>query len=112
MPWVDERRRELDRVVERADACVVACGLALGGRELIPAERAARRLAERRPLDESATLRLMEVLAARGDASGALTAFEGLRRRLREELETTPGDELRALHLRLLGAGRGEEARG
>jgi SARP family transcriptional regulator, regulator of embCAB operon len=104
-PWIDERRRELDRVVERAEACVVACGQALGGRELAAAERAARRLVERRPLDESAVMRLMEVLEAAGDPAGALQAFEDLRQRLRLELGTAPGPPLRALHLRLLGSG-------
>ena len=83
--------------------CVVACGLALGGRELVAAEQASRRLVERSPLDESAVTRRMEVLAARGDPSAALGEFEGLRLRLRDELGTLPGEEIRALHRRLLG---------
>lgn len=102
VPWVDERRREMERVLERADRCIVACGLALAGRELEPAERASRRLVQRRPLDESAVLQHMRVLAARGDTSAALGAFEGLRLRLRDELGTSPGPDARALHLRLL----------
>lgn len=105
VPWVDERRRELTGVVERAEACIVACGLALGGGELMAAERAARRLARRRPLDEAATMQLMRVLEAKGDPSEALGAYEGLRLLLREEIGTAPGEELRAFHRRLLGAG-------
>jgi DNA-binding SARP family transcriptional activator len=104
LPWVDERRRELERIAERAERCIVACGLALGGRELVAAERTSRRLVERRPLDESAVMRHMEVLAARGDPSAALGAFEGLRLRLRDELGMSPGGEIRGLHRRLLGA--------
>ena len=104
LPWVDERRRELERVLERAERCIVACGLSLAGRELVAAERASRRMVERRPLDESAVIQHMQVLAARGDTSAALGAFEGLRLRLRDELGVSPGSDIRALHLRLLGA--------
>ena len=67
------------------------------------AERTSRRLVERRPLDESSVMRHMEVLAARGDPSAALGAFEALRLRLRDELGMSPGGEIRALHRRLLG---------
>ncbi|MGE0026181.1 MAG: BTAD domain-containing putative transcriptional regulator [Thermoleophilia bacterium] len=101
-PWVDEQRREFDRMLERARRCIVACGLALGDRELVAAERAARWLAECRPLDESAVGLQMRVHAAAGDPAAALGAFEGLRLRLRDELGTAPGAELRALHRRLL----------
>lgn len=103
-PWVDERRRALDNVAERADRCIVSCGLALGGEELVAAERASCRLVERRPLDESAVMQRMEVLAAAGDPSAALEAFEALRRRLREELGALPGTDIRTLHRRVLGA--------
>jgi DNA-binding SARP family transcriptional activator len=102
-PWAEERRRDVERMLERAERCIVACGLALGGRELAAAERAALRLAERRPLDESAVALQMRVHAAAGDPAGALGAFEGLRLRLRDELGTMPGAELRELHRSLLG---------
>jgi DNA-binding SARP family transcriptional activator len=102
-PWVDERRREIERSRERAQRCIVACGLALGGRELVAAERAARDLTDRRPLDESAVELRMRVHAAAGDPAAALGAFEGLRLRLRDELGTSPGPEIRELHRRLLG---------
>jgi DNA-binding SARP family transcriptional activator len=101
--WVNQRRREIESVLERAQRCVVACGLALGDRELAPAERAARRLAERRPLDESAVGLQMRVHAAAGDPAAALGVFERLRLRLRDELGTAPGPELRELHRELLG---------
>ncbi len=45
---------------------------------------------------------LMEVLAARGNPAEALQVYDALRRRLRDELGTAPGEELRALHARLL----------
>lgn len=102
-PWADECRRDVERMLERAERCIVACGLALGGRELVAAERAALRLAERRPLDESAVALRMRVHAAAGDPAGALGAFEGLRLRLRDELGAVPGAELRELHRSLLG---------
>lgn len=46
----------------------------------------------------------MEALAAQGDPAAALQVYEGLRRLLRDELGTAPGDEAQALHRRLLGA--------
>jgi SARP family transcriptional regulator, regulator of embCAB operon len=101
-PWVDQMRRECDRVLERAERCIVSCGLALGARELVAAERAAHRLVGRRPLDESAVGLQMRVRAAAGDPAGALGAFEGLRLRLRDELGASPGPGLRDLHRRLL----------
>lgn len=104
LPWIDERRRELERTMERAERCIAMCGLALGGSELMAAEKASRRLVERRPLDEAALVTHMKVLAASDDTAGALEAFESFRIRLREELGTAPGEEVRELHRRLLGA--------
>jgi SARP family transcriptional regulator, regulator of embCAB operon len=104
LPWIDERRRELALVGERADRCVAVCGLALGGQELAAAERAARRLVERNPLDESAAVLFMRALAARGDTGTALLEFDRLRLRLRERLGAAPGPEAQALHRSLLGA--------
>ena len=57
-----------------------------------------------RELDEAAIMQHMRVLAARGDTSAALGAFEGLRLRLRDELGVSPGTDIRALHVSLLGA--------
>ena len=54
------------------------------------------------PYRESAHRLLMEVLAARGNRAEALQAYEALRRRLREDLGTAPGEELRRLHASLL----------
>jgi len=44
----------------------------------------------------------MRALAARGDASGALAAYDQLRRLLREELGASPCAATQALHARLL----------
>lgn len=95
-PWSDERRRELATVAERAGRCIVACDLALGGRELPAAERASRLPVARRPLDQSAVAQRMDVPVAMGDVSAALVEYEALRQRLRDELGLSPGPEIRA----------------
>lgn len=48
---------------------------------------------------------LMEVLDRRGNTAEALTVYEGLRVRLREDLGTAPGPVTQELRRRLLGAG-------
>ncbi len=102
-PWIVERRAHLDDVRLRALACWAAVGLGIGGPELADAERAARLLVAAAPYRESAHRLLMEVLAARGDRAEALQAYEALRARLRDDLGTAPGEDLRALHASLLG---------
>jgi DNA-binding SARP family transcriptional activator len=47
----------------------------------------------------------MEVLDRRGNPAEALTVYEELRSRLREELGASPGPVTQELHRRLLGAG-------
>jgi len=101
-PWIDDRRHHLDGVRLRALACWAAVGLGIGRAELADAERAARLLVAEAPYRESAHRLLMEVLAARGNRAEALQAYEALRRRLREDLGTAPGEELRRLHASLL----------
>jgi SARP family transcriptional regulator, regulator of embCAB operon len=100
--WVRERRRHLEHVRLRALSCWAAIGLGIGGTELADAERAARLLVEEAPYREDGHRLLMEVLAARGNRAEALQVYEALRRRLRDELGTAPGEDLRALHARLL----------
>jgi DNA-binding SARP family transcriptional activator len=103
-PWVEERRQALD---ERRHALLEICaraGLALGGLELLAAERAARALVELNPYRESGYALLMEVFAARGDVAEALRVFDTLRILLREELGALPSQGLVELNDRLLGA--------
>lgn len=102
--WIDEWRRELEDVHQRALECYVRGCLGLGGTELASAERAARRLVRAAPLRESATALLMEALEARGNAAEALLVYEELRTRLRDELGVAPAEPLQAAYRRLLGS--------
>jgi DNA-binding SARP family transcriptional activator/DNA-binding CsgD family transcriptional regulator len=100
--WIEDRRRELaDLRVEALEAAASA-GAALGGADLAGAERAARAAVEAAPFRESARLALMEVLRAGGNVAEALRVYEDLRVVLRDELGTTPGARVMALHERLL----------
>jgi DNA-binding SARP family transcriptional activator/tetratricopeptide (TPR) repeat protein len=62
-------------------------------------------LAEEQPLVEPLALVLMQAHAAAGRTADALGVFDGIRRRLADELGADPGPELQAVHLALL---RGE----
>ena len=101
-PWAAEVRDELERLRVRALECVGAIGLAMGGTELMAAERAGRRLVALAPFRETGHRLLMEALVARGNCAEALLAYERLRVLLREELGATPSADLQALHGRLL----------
>ncbi|WP_199434148.1 BTAD domain-containing putative transcriptional regulator [Qaidamihabitans albus] len=59
-------------------------------------------LVEDDPLHEVASARLMIALAGSGQQAAALTLFDKLRCRLREELGTDPGPELAEAHQRVL----------
>jgi DNA-binding SARP family transcriptional activator len=100
--WLDPFRAELEEQrVELLEAVALA-GAQLEGDELHEAEGAARRAIEVSPFRESARLALLEVLRRRGNTAEALVAFDEFRTLLREELGSTPGPELRAMHERLL----------
>jgi SARP family transcriptional regulator, regulator of embCAB operon len=101
-PWIDEWRRQLDVIYERALACYAEACLGIGGTELPAAERAARRLVAHAPLAETGHRLLMRALAARGDAADALAVYDQLRQLLREELGVSPCPATQALHTRLL----------
>jgi len=101
-PWIDEWRRQLDVIYERALACYAEACLGIGGTELPAAERAARRLLAHAPLAETGHRLLMRALAARGDPAAALCVHDELRQLLREELGVPPSPATQALHLRLL----------
>src|SRR3954470_17555885 len=100
--WIDERRRELADLRVEALEAAAAAGASLGGAELAGAERAARAAVEAAPFRESARAALMEVLRAGGNVAEALRVYEDLRVVLRDELGTTPGARVVALHERLL----------
>jgi DNA-binding SARP family transcriptional activator len=104
-PWIEQGRRELEETALRALECIARIGLALGGSELGPAERASRELIERAPYRESAYGLLMQAQAAGGNVAEALAVYERVRSLVAEELGTVPGPALQALHARLL---RGE----
>jgi DNA-binding SARP family transcriptional activator len=101
-PWIDQWRRQLDVIYERALACYAEACLGIGGTELPAAERAARRLVEHAPLAETGHRMLMRALTARGDPASALTAYDQLRQLLREELGVSPCPATQAMHARLL----------
>jgi SARP family transcriptional regulator, regulator of embCAB operon len=101
-PWILDLRARLDDIRLRALSCVAVSSLRMGGPELPAAERAARTLVALAPYRETGHQFLMQALAAQGDTAEALRVFEALRRRLKEDLGTVPGPELRALHRRLL----------
>ena len=103
-PWIDEWRRQLDVIYERALACYAEACLGIGGTEVPAAERAARRLVAHAPLSETGHQLLMRALAARGDAAAALAVYDKLRQLLREELGVSPCSSTQALHARLLRA--------
>jgi len=98
-PWIDERRGELADL--RVEALETAARV--GASAWPEAERAARAAVAAQPFRESARAVLMEVLHARGNGNEALRVYEDIRVLLREELGSTPGPALVALHARLLG---------
>ena len=77
-------------------------GALLGGAALPEAEQAARAAVQAQPFRESARAALMEVLRARGNVNEALRVYEDIRVLLREELGSSPGAALVALHEQLL----------
>jgi DNA-binding SARP family transcriptional activator len=100
--WIDEWRRQLDVVYERALACYGEACLGIGGTEFPGAERAARRLLAHAPLAETGHRLLMRALTAHGDSAAALAVYGQLRQLLREELGVAPSPATQALHVRLL----------
>jgi DNA-binding SARP family transcriptional activator len=100
--WIDELRRELDGLGERALECYGGAALEIGGTELVAAERAGRELVRRSPYHERGHALLMRALASRGNAAEALTVYESFRLRLRNELGIVPCADLRELHAVLL----------
>lgn len=102
--WIDALRGRLADLRVEALEAVARIGVRLGGAELPAAVQAARAAVEAAPFRESARAALMEALRAGGNVAEALRAYEDLRALLRDELGTTPGPELVALHEQLLRA--------
>ena len=103
--WLDQVRARLQAIYVRALEVTAEAGLGIGGSELDTAERSARALVASSPYRESGYRFLMEVLDRRGNTAEALTVYDELRRRLRDELGTSPGRVTQEVHRRLLGAG-------
>jgi DNA-binding SARP family transcriptional activator len=101
-PWIDDLRRQLSNVHVRSLEVTAEAGLAIGSTELETAERSARTLIKEAPYHESGYRLLMEVLARRENVAEALQVYEGLRRRLRDELGAAPSAGTQELHRRLL----------
>ncbi len=101
-PWIDALRGQLSDLRVEALEAVAAAGARLGAGALPEAEQAARAAVQAEPFRESARAALMEVLRARGNTAEALRVFEDVRVLLREELGTSPGPALLALHEQLL----------
>jgi DNA-binding SARP family transcriptional activator len=102
--WIDQLRTQLADLRVEALEAVATIGVRLGGAELPAAEQAARAAVEAAPFRESARAALIEALRAGGNVAEALRAYDDLRVLLRDELGTTPGPELVALHEQLLRA--------
>ncbi len=97
--WLRDERVPLERA--RIEALELAANAA---RELDPplSETLARDAVAAAPFRESARVALMHALRVRGNLAEALQVYDEVRRLLQEELGTTPGRELMALHSRLL----------
>lgn len=100
--WLEDRRREIADLEPQLLETIASACLALGGSELVSAERAAKALLEREPFRESAYALLMKTHARRGNVAEALRVFDRLRLLLGEELGAVPTQEVMVLHERLL----------
>jgi DNA-binding SARP family transcriptional activator/tetratricopeptide (TPR) repeat protein/KaiC/GvpD/RAD55 family RecA-like ATPase len=100
--WVEAWRQHFDELAPRAREIVVRAGLALGGRHLPAAERAAAAMVAGAPFREGGYALLMQAQARQGDVAQALRTFEQVRVLLRDELGTAPSPSLLALHEKLL----------
>jgi DNA-binding SARP family transcriptional activator/energy-coupling factor transporter ATP-binding protein EcfA2 len=98
--WLDDARRDGERLLRRARRCAWTAALALGepGRAV---ELALAAVADD-PLDEAAHRALMLAQHQAGAPGAALAAYERLRERLAEELGADPASETAELHLAIL----------
>ncbi len=93
--WVEGERSRLRRLAGRSARCAADDSERAGH----PAEAAAwaRRAVELVPDDEAGVAQLITLLDHAGDRSGALAAYDELKRRLAEEYSVEPSPETRAL---------------
>lgn len=105
-PWADAMRTDLQQQLVRAQECVAASSLGIGGGEIATAHRAARALVRLAPLRESGYRALMQALARDDNHAEALAVYEQLRRLVRNELGSVPSPATRRLHMELLQASR------
>ncbi|KJK52131.1 hypothetical protein UK23_04550 [Lentzea aerocolonigenes] len=98
--WAQLTRDRLNEERDAAELDLIDARLQLGrGPELLAAITAH---ATDKPLDERVAAQHMRALAQAGRISEALDQFHALRTRLRTELGTEPGPELKQLHEKLL----------
>lgn len=103
--WVEERRRDLDRLLVRALDGYAATALAIGQPAL--AVEAALEAVRLDPLREPSWRVLMRGHQALGNRPEALAAFHRLKARLREDLGVSPSVETQELFTRILREERG-----
>jgi DNA-binding SARP family transcriptional activator len=106
-PWVEERRRDLERLLVRSLDGYAEVALAISQPAL--AVEAAHEALGLDPLREPSWRALMRGHEALGNRPEALAAFHRLKSQLREELGVSPSAETEACFTRIL---RGERAGG
>lgn len=108
-PWVEERRRDLERLLIRALDGYAEVALAIS--QPTQAVEAAHEALKLDPLREPAWRFLMRGHEALGNRPEALAAFHRLKVRLREDLGVSPSAETEALFTRILRGERGKATR-
>jgi DNA-binding SARP family transcriptional activator/ABC-type branched-subunit amino acid transport system substrate-binding protein len=101
-PWVEEKRRDLHRVLVRAVECMRDASFGAG--DFAEAVRHAEEVIRLEPFRESGHRRLMEAHAAAGNPAEALRVYERCRRFLADELGAYPSPETEAIYLDVLRA--------
>jgi DNA-binding SARP family transcriptional activator len=97
--WLDDARDSLRR--RAVDAARSLSAEAEQAGDLARAVSSAHRLTELAPYDETGWQRLIMLLDVCGDRAGALTAYDVLTTRLKDELEVEPSPETQALSGRI-----------
>ncbi len=103
-PWVRTVRQRVGELYARALELAGLASVGIGGGELATAERAARLLVACEPYRESGYRLLMRIHALGGNRAEGLLVYDGLRRRLRDDLGAAPSTETQELHRELLSS--------